>query len=519
MHLSSRLTLSVLAGFAGIAFWGIVRLGLSQAALVWPLEANRPGQTALWGRYPQSDFGGALAAGDVNGDGFDDLIANARYVSEITLAGGEVYVLPGPLAFNTVLTMPQSVALVFQGIAPDQPQIGSDLESGDIDGDGHDDIVIASLTHDQTYVYWGTPAIQAGTLTTVPVSPQTMGLTVLGAGDGLILCDLNADGFEDLFFEEALLGSSSLDLTVWGVLGSAALGSSQGVTLSLPVDADVLIDGMPLYFWSSPINRNLACGDIDADGYPDLAIGAFGASPPYRNGAGIIYVVRGGPMFTHAQPVTLTMPGQAGAIIEGVDGRIGSTGDMLGSSLALADVNRDGHADLIAGAPGASGPDNLMQYAGEVYLWLGRALEGQRFTISAQASWIVYGAAPSDFLGGPLAAADFDGDASAELFLGCTGCENAGPPSYLSGRGYVLEPLDVTGYLSVTAASRLEVLPYRFARGLGWAVEALDLDGSGVSDLVISAPWTNYPEGNLPGTVYVISYPIRAEIFLSMIQQ
>jgi hypothetical protein len=211
------------------------------------------------------------------------------------------------------------------------------------------------------------------------------------------------------------------------------------------------------------------------------------------------------------------MPGQAGAIIEGTDGPIASTGDSLGTSLALADVNRDGHADLIAGAPAAFGPDNSIWYAGEVYLWLGRALEGQRFTISTQASWIVHGAAPLDFLGSVIATADLDGDAYPEVLLGCIQCANPGPPSYLSGRGYVLEPMAFTGSLSVTAASRLEILPYHSARGLGWTIDTLDFDGNGHTDLAISAPWTNYPEGNLPGTVYVISYPLRAEIFLPMI--
>jgi hypothetical protein len=186
--------------------------------------------------------------------------------------------------------------------------------------------------------------------------------------------------------------------------------------------------------------------------------------------------------------------------------------------MASADVNLDGRADLILGAPGASGPDNLMQYAGEVYLWLGRDLIGQRFIISSQASWTVYGERPSESLGTAIATGDFDQDGYPEILLGCQGCAQEGPPSYQSGRGYVLEPLQIpAGQVTVTAVSRLDIIPYRDARCLGSAVTAMDLDGDRVSDLVLNAPCTDYPEANLPGAVFVISYPDHFRSFLPII--
>jgi hypothetical protein len=228
----------------------------------------------------------------------------------------------------------------------------------------------------------------------------------------------------------------------------------------------------------------------------------------------MVYVVRGNPEITASNPVTLTMPDQADAIIEGVDGRLGTNGDLFGAGMTSADVDLDGRADLILGAPGASGPENLIQYAGEVYLWLGRPLVGQQFVISSQASWIVHGNSDGDSLGRAIATGDFDQDGYPEVLLGCPYCGSPEPPFYLLGRGHVLVPLDIAGQAAVSAVSKLEIVPYRYATCIGEAVSAMDLNGDDASDLVISSPCTDQPEGNVPGTVFVISYP---DIFTSFL--
>jgi hypothetical protein len=454
--------------------------------------------------------------GDVNGDGTNDLISSARYSSEIISGGGDVYVVPGPLAFNRSYRMPDKAALVFQGTMYDQ-QVGTFLGIGDMNGDGIDDIVIGSWTNGMTSVYLGSTEIQAGSPRTIVVAPQNMALTISAASDGLVLCDLNGDSYQDLFIEK--YSSFEAGLQVWGILGRTSLTMTSPLTLTLPEDANILIQGSYPEMWSSPIQGNMACGDVDGDGYSDLAIGSFGESPDFRDTAGIVYVIRGAPAISAESLVTIDMPSQAGAILEGVDGRLGTVGDGFGSSLAIADVNQDGHGDLIIGAPGASGPDNLIQFAGEVYLWTGRELNGQRFKVSDQANWIVYGEKTEEGLGSSIATGDFDRDGQSEILLGCSGCAREGPPLYLSGRGYVLEPLQISGFMTVTAASQLDILPYKDARCLGALTSSMDLDQDGFDDLLISAPCPDYPEGNLPGTVYAISYPIHYRISLPLIQR
>jgi hypothetical protein len=249
-----------------------------------------------------------------------------------------------------------------------------------------------------------------------------------------------------------------------------------------------------------------------------LAIGVPGLGPKDRPVAGTVYVIRGDPSITRGIPVTFTLPEQADATIEGADGEAGTIGDKFGTRLALADVNQDGREDLIVGAPNASGPENRLAQAGEVYLWLGQSLRGQRFSIASQASWTVYGAEAGAVLGSAIATGDFDHDTYPEILLGCYDCASeATPPLWLSGRGYVLEPLEITGQVTVTSVSKLDLLPYKDARGLGKAVEAIDLDADGTSELVISAPWSDYAGSSLPGTLYVVSYPIHNRVYLPLL--
>jgi len=290
------LILSVVLGaaLAGIVF-GAISASETQITQSWFLEGNKPNQASIWGRQLDSWFGWALAVGDVNGDGFDDLLTSARLESGSAQAGGVAYVIPGPLAFNEVYTIPHGAALVFDGISQDA-QVGTYLDSGDMNGDGIDDIILGSWTED-THVYLGSADIQAGSPMTVAVAPENMALTVSPAGDGQVLCDFNGDGYQDLFVEE-LLGESGLSVQVWGVLGSPTLTNTQPISRVLPAEADIVIKEFYPAGWGSPNARNLACGDIDGDGTPDLAIGIYTDSPRGLTGAGSVYVVRGDPAIT-----------------------------------------------------------------------------------------------------------------------------------------------------------------------------------------------------------------------------
>lgn len=504
MHSSIKFTLVGLVlmvgiGLSGTLFgvYGMWQTPTSNARLIAGGDANQiTVRDSITGTY----LGSALTIGDVNADGYDDLIVGARWGS---VRSKSLYVFMGPLSAGATYTVPDRVALTIQDESADL--FGGYLDSGDMNGDGSDDIALSNSR--SAWIYLGSPEISAASPVTITNSPGNMALTLTPVDGVVLFCDINGDGYQDIFANKF---SFDTGIQVFGVLGSSAITNAHPVILTMPTDVDILIRGFlppSPYFWDQPHTRNMECGDIDGDGIADLAIGIHEDSPPNRHGAGAVYIMRGSPEFNHQTPVTVTMPDAADAIIDGVDGLTVETGDQFGKTIASVDVNRDGRADLILGAPAATGRNNSAPYVGEVYLWLGRDLEGQRLTVTDQASWTVQGENPFDSLGWAITSGDFDNDGYPEIVLGCQNCQQSVPPSYHGGSAYLLDPLQLSGTISVTDAARLEIMPLPDVNCLGSVVESMDADGDGVADMVISAPCTEPPEANLYASVYIIPYP------------
>jgi hypothetical protein len=479
-----------------------VDIARSQQQWKWPLDDRPQGQTVIVGRQVDDGLGEAIATGDVNGDGFEDLIIGARFVSIQSRAEGEVYVLPGPLAFGQTITMPQQAASILQGATQDS-QLGVNLDSGDLNGDGYTDIVAGTWSQD--YVYLGSSNITKTSPLTVTVTPDAVALTILHPDARFAVCNLNGDGYDDLILESPQ--------RVRGILGNAQLSMTSPLTIDVMTDpTDFTITMPPPDSWWAPAHGNLGCGDVDGDGYNDLVIGVSGESPGGRYLAGRVYVIRGSSQFTYSHPITIEVPSQADAVIEGIDGgewgRVG--GDGLGHSVAVADVNGDSLADLLLGAPGANGPNNSAQLIGESYLWLGRELHGQIVDLSTEVEWVLYGDQEMSRLGCAIQAGDFDNDSRAEALFGCVDCNKQSVPP-LAGGGYVVDAEQVQGSHGITQVASLVVYPSAESAsiGIGGNADVIDLDADGYDDLILTAgTWGE------EGRVFVLSYPVRYRIFL-----
>jgi hypothetical protein len=379
--------------------------------MIWPVDDPPGTQTHFVGRDPGGWFWD-FATGDVNGDGFADMIIGGGSLRAHTSESGEVYVVLGPIDFTQPITMPRQTALVFQGAETGRLELGTHVDSGDLNGDGYDDIIIGSLEISPTYVYLGSPTITSTSPVTVTATPEVMALTVLGGTSGLIACNINGDAYDDLFLEAPN--------DVWGVLGRAFLSTAQPITIDVRTDpVDITISGFRPEVWGFPSRGNRGCGDVDGDGFEDLVVGIRGESPGEGMAAGRVYIVRGSGEFTVTRSVTVQVPDEAGAIIEGADGDFGREGDMLGDSVAVADVNGDGRADLVLGAPGGDGPNNAVFHMGEVYLWPGQDLRGQTVDVDTTSVWTLYGAEELNHLGHEVDAADLNGDGRSEVIIGC----------------------------------------------------------------------------------------------------
>ncbi|MFZ5477607.1 MAG: integrin alpha, partial [Myxococcota bacterium] len=210
-------------------------------------------------------------------------------------------------------------------------------------------------------------------------------------------------------------------------------------------------------------------GDLDGDGWDDVATGAPGAG---ATDEGAVYLVDG-PVYGTLDLAT------ADATVTGA-----AAYDGAGEALALGDVDGDGFDDLIVGGPAAGGG------AGVVWVLRG-PVGGTTSVASADATWT--GGAIPDAAGTSVSAGDVDGDGRADLV--------AGAPGAGAGETYVaLDALAGGAFSGADLVASGEVT----GDAAGTAVDALgDLDRDGLADVIIGAPEADTTERGA-GAVYVI---------------
>ncbi len=275
----------------------------------------------------------AAGAGDVNGDGYGDVIlgttSSSGYADNALIFLGSATGLRATAA--RTLSPPESASTRF----------GTSVAgAGDMNGDGYADVIVGapgvSSGSGAAYVYAGSAAgIGVGPVARIRTATGaggSLGQRVAGAGD------TNGDGFSDLVIMATGVPSGTGRSFVY--LGPVSgEGSRPAVTL----------DGSGAMFGS--FGSHTAAGDLNGDGYSDLAVSAVAAGA----GAGQVYVFLGSASGPATPPaVTLTGP----------DGARGN----FGAGLAIGwDLTGDGYADL---AIGASGVDSGV---GRVYVHPGNA--------------------------------------------------------------------------------------------------------------------------------------------------
>jgi len=340
----------------------------------------------LFANNTNGDLGlGIDLAGDVNGDGFADfMITDDSGGDSGGAALGESYIIFGKASgFDSSIDVTGLDGTDgFRIIGRSAAFAAGDAASlsGDINGDGFADVVMTDVYGDpgglqssgETYVVFG----KAGPFQAV-IDPDNLdgtdGFRLQGerqydtSGRSVSIAgDINGDGFADLAIG-ASGGNDGAETTVGRtyVLFGSATAFAQDINLGSLDGADGFsITGIDKDDASGYSVKG--AGDVNGDGLQDLIIGAFDADPGGDLQAGESYVIFGAKSFAADIPLD-TLDGSNGFRLDGVD-----TFDRAGFSVSGAgDFNGDGFADLIIGAPSASVPG--AQLSGVSYLLFGKS--------------------------------------------------------------------------------------------------------------------------------------------------
>lgn len=384
--------------------------------------------------------------GDVNGDGLADVLVGAPAPFENT-ATGWAYVVFGKSSTAAV----DLAALGDAGFRIDGSEVGAGAGTGvsgagDQNGDGRADVIVGAPGADNkgvngtgaAYVVFGKSSTAAVDLAALGSSGfrldgslgDHVGESVSDAGD------VNGDGRTDL-----LVGAPQGQHTngrTYVVFGQAS-----------PVNIDLEAlggSGFPINGVAASENAGFqvsGAGDVNGDARSDVLLVAPGADNNGRPGSGSAFVVFGKATTTAVELSTL---GDSGFRIDGP-----TSGDFTSAVSSAGDVNRDGLADALIGAPGA--PNSAGLSSGSAWVVYGKsstatvdlaALGSAGFQIDGDAAQDSAGVSVSD-------AGDVNGDGRLEVLVGASLADRNGRSS--SGSAYVVP---VQAGLTISDATVIE---------------------------------------------------------------
>ncbi|MFI6855725.1 FG-GAP repeat domain-containing protein [Streptomyces sp. NPDC050416] len=397
-----------MAGYVAVVYGGATGLDPAKRTVVSQNTAGVPGAAEA-----EDTFGDALAVADLDGDGYTDLAVGSSGEDVGTDGdGGSVTVLWG------------SATGLKNGTSVKDPAVsghdnwGRLLTAADFDGDGKKDLAVGTGSS-HAYVIRGgfTKTGTTGTAKRVNTPETAYSVDAMDAGD------TNADGRSDLVLTYRVHLDSD-ESGSWSK-GVAYLGSPTGPDTSVP----------------RPLNggTSLALGDIDGDGYDEIALGNVFSKEDDHSGSlgGQVVVIRGsagGPVNGDAPMAELT---QASEGVPGVD----EANDGFGGSVSIGDANGDGYGDLAIGV--VFEDVGTLEDSGATTLMYGSASGVSRTggrTLTQATAGVPGTAEAMDYFGSDVLLADVSKDGRAEFTI-TAGFEDEGVGAITTLRGSATGPV------------------------------------------------------------------------------
>lgn len=337
-------------GYADLAI-GAVGVSSNHGACYLYLSQGTGGigtsaQTVLTGPLSVANFGSAVLLGDITGDGYADLVAGAYSMSS-NLGAAYVFHSQGS---NGIASGAYSTANTTLTGSASGGFFGNSAALGDANGDGYIDVVVgaygAASSQGRAYIFHSRGP--AGIASQNDTSASAI-LSGIAAGESfayaLAFGDANGDGYADLAAGAYSAGTGG-KAYVFYAQGGAGIGNA--------ASANATFTGMTA---SGQFGVALAFGDVDGDGFADLAVGAANAAS--NMGATFVFHAQGSSGFASLNDSA------ANAQLTGT-----ITSGYFGSRLRLGDVDGDGFSDLAVGAFGANSSQ------GKAYIFRSRGASG-----------------------------------------------------------------------------------------------------------------------------------------------